>query len=60
MEKHAMLNFYESILHYKRSIPPIYFSHFCSHLQEGGWILQDITKVCEPKHRHKMLSFNNA
>jgi len=57
MEKHVMLNFYKSILH---SIPPRCFSHYCSHLQGGGWIFQDITKVCEPMYRHKMLSFKNA
>jgi hypothetical protein len=55
-----MLNFYKSILHYRDSIPPRCFSHYCSQLQGGGWILQDITKVCEPLHRCKMLSFNNA
>jgi hypothetical protein len=25
-----------------------------------GWMLQDITKVCEPAHRCKMISFNNT
>ena len=48
MEEHAMLNFNKSIVCYKHSIPPGCFSHYCSHIQEGGWILQDITKVCEP------------
>jgi hypothetical protein len=24
-----------------------------------GWIHQDITKVCEPKHRYKILDFKN-
>jgi hypothetical protein len=51
MENYAMLNFYKSILRYKHSIPPSGFSH----LQGGGWILQDITKVYEQMHRHKML-----
>ena len=55
-----MLNFYESILHYKYSIPPTYFSHYCSHPQGGGWIQLDITKVREPMHIRKILSFNNA
>jgi len=60
MEEHAMLNFNKSIVCYKHSIPPGCFSHYCSHIQEGGWILQDITKVCEPMHRHKMLKLNKV
>jgi len=60
MEMYSMLNFYRSILHYKHRIPPRCLSHYGSHLQGGGWILQDITKVCEQMQRCKMLSSKNA
>jgi hypothetical protein len=29
-------------------------------MQYKGWTCLDITKVCEPRHRSKILSFNNA
>ena len=47
----------------KHNIPPTCFGHLCGHSQGGAlqrMNASDITKVCEPLHRCKILSFKNT
>jgi len=49
---------YKSVLHYKHSMHPTCFGYNVANLREvpyKGWIYGEITEVCEPMHRGKIL-----